>query len=157
MPVAWPGWVTLYTDANPSGWGAYARAWEGLATVRPWAGPRVEAWGAFVEGELDTTLAELRAIAEGVACVLAHWVRVDGIGVRTDSQAAIRVLEGRGPARRRPDLSRVVTELRHRLGPVRLRLSWVRGHLDPDSGAQAWLNNRADRLAARARAGPGRP
>lgn len=151
MADQWIGWVTLYTDANPDGWGAYARAHEGLEVIGG-GGPRVESRGAF-ESSLDSTAAECRAIIEGCRMVLGYWRGVDGIGVRTDSQAAILVLKHRAPPHRRPDLRQAQADLMEILGNVRHRLQWVKGHRHPSSSRQAWLNDRVDRHAAAARSG----
>ena len=150
---AWIGWITLYTDANPRAWGAYARGHEDLPRVGPQ--PRVEGSGSFGRRPLDVTLAECRAAIEGCRMALRYWQGVEGIGIRTDSQAAILVLEWPrlNAPHRRADLRAAQEEMRSVLGPVRHRMIWVKGHRDPGRDARAWLNHRADRRASAARGG----
>lgn len=154
MSSSFPTWVTLFTDANPHAWGAYARADQVLPRRNDLhTQPRVEGMGAFENSPLDVTLAECRAILEGYKMVLDYWEGVEGIGVRTDSQAAIRVLIFGAPRHRREDLRLVQEEAREILKGVKSRLRWVKGHQDPNLGnVRAWLNNRVDLRASRARA-----
>lgn len=152
---SYPTWVTLYTDANPHAWGAYARADAVLCRRNPdHLEPRVEGKGVFDASPLDMTLAECRAILEGYKMVLNYWEGVKGIGVRTDSQAAIKVLIFGAKPHRREDLRLVQEEARDILkGSIKSRLRWVKGHQDPYLGSvQAWLNHRVDRHASKARA-----
>ena len=95
-------WVTLYTDANPRGWGAWARADDDHPTH---CGEQIirQRWSGAFDASLDITAAESLAIVNGCRLVLATWVDVFGIGIKTDSQAAMNMLKFRAKGARRQD------------------------------------------------------
>ena len=150
----WLHWVTLYTDAgfHPVSGGTY-----GCRTRHSFPPFRTEISGALPKCA-DNNVAEMHAIVIGVENVLTTWARVDGVGVRTDSQAAQLALKFGAQPHRRDDFRQLQERLRLALkakelqqgSVVRIRIQWVRGH-QGNGTAQGWLNNRVDALARRAR------
>lgn len=142
-------WITLYTDANPRGWGAWARADDDHPTK---SGDRIirQTWSGGFDQRLDTTAAEALAIVNGCRLILATWVDVFGIGIKTDSQAAMTLLRFRAKGARRRDLQEIQAQMKSVLGSTIHRIQWVKGHRR-DGTVSAYLNNRVDALAAKHR------
>ncbi|MEO1087958.1 MAG: hypothetical protein AAFY88_27305 [Acidobacteriota bacterium] len=131
-PVPPGGFVSLFTDANPQGWGAYARA-EPTLLRQIGRGRFAEAGGVYVK-RMDMTAAESMAIVHGVRLTLATWPDAKGIGVRTDSRPAIRLLlASRG--HQRDELREIQGLLRQATHGVRVRFKWVAAHTGRDNFA----------------------
>lgn len=150
----WLHWVTLYTDAgfHPVDGGTY-----GCRTRHSFPPGRTEIHGKVPECA-DNNVAEIYAIVVGVEHVLATWGRVDGVGVKTDSQTALSVLKFGAAPHRRADFralqQRLDTALKMKAleqgSLVKIRIQWVKAHQGGQS-VQGWLNNRVDALARDAR------
>lgn len=150
----WLHWVTLYTDAgfHPVEGGTY-----GCRTRHSFPPGRTEIHGK-IEDCADSNVAEMYAIVIGVEHVLSTWGRVDGIGVKTDSQTALAVLKYGASQHRRPDFRALQERLQVALklkeveqgSTVKIRIQWVKGHQGSRT-TQGWLNNRVDALAREAR------
>lgn len=143
-------WITLYTDANPRGWAAWARASEDHPNAPGASGFRKLGSGR-IRGNSDSNRAEVIAIIRGLKMVLEHWTDITGVGIKTDSQFAVRLLawnaEDHGNAHWR-DLQTEFRKLCDEHG-IRTRIQWVKGHRT-DGSVQAYLNNHVDQLAASA-------
>jgi len=140
-------WVTLYADGgfHPEHGGTYAfRTRHSLPPIR------MEEHGSVVCA--DNNVAEMAAIVLGVERIVQTYERVDGLWIRTDSEAAILMLKPRAERHRRADMREWQERLRTIVEPRRIWLNfkWVQGHQKPGS-LQGWLNSRVDQLATRAR------
>lgn len=150
----WLHWVTLYTDAgfHPVEGGTF-----GCRTRHSLPPERTELFGK-IDVCADSNVAEIHAIVVGVEHVLSTWSRVDGIGVRTDSQTAQAVLKFGASPHRRADFralqERLCLALKAKTEEqgtlVKIRIQWVKGH-QGNRTTQGWMNNRVDALAREAR------
>lgn len=149
----WTHWVTLYTD------GSYHHERGGFYGFRVRHGIepyRIEDFGEVPDCP-DPNVAEMAAIVYGIQRILETYERVDGVGVKTDSQTAISVLKFGAHRHRRKDynvwqdlLREVLAEKERVQGSVvKVRIQWVKGHQGKGT-TQAWLNNRVDALARKA-------
>lgn len=151
----WAHWVTLYTDAgfHPVAGGTY-----GCRTRHRFPPLRTEIHGVVPHPCSDCNVAEMHAIVVGIEHVLTTWPRVDGVGVKTDSQTAQAILKFGARPHRRADFRALQERLQRALkakeseqgSVVKVRIQWVRGHQTNES-TSGWLNNRVDELARRAR------
>lgn len=94
----------------------------------------------------------------GIEKVLQTYDRVDGVGVKTDCQAAVDTLKFGAKPHRRGDFrvfqERLLEGLEKKSAeqgsPVKVRIRWVKGHQGKGT-TQGWMNNRVDQLAVKAR------
>ena len=140
----WANWCTLYTDASfagteKAGWGIWLRHGK--------PPERVQDWGSCA-GVYDNNVAEMVAIIRGVETALATWPELEGIGVKSDSRAALSWAKFGAPLHRRDDIRHLQTYLRKILGDrgCWIKCTWVRGHQWTGS-TQGWLNNAVDGLS----------
>jgi ribonuclease HI len=139
-------WATLYCDASfsPNDGGAWA-CW-----LRSDAGRDISK-GICPPHIIDSNLAEMHAVLEGIVRARSIWGNLAGILVKTDSQTAVNILKFRAPKHRRRDYAALQTHVVSALAPnVRIRMQWTPGHQHPDTTA-AWINDRVDNLARDAR------
>jgi ribonuclease HI len=139
-------WVTLYTDASfhqedGGSWACWLRSDLGRDISKGVCPPHV----------IDSNLAEMHAILEGITRARAIWGNLVGILVKTDSQTAVDVLKYRAPRPRRSDYAKIQKLVVEALAPnIMIRVRWTPGHQRPNTTA-AWINGRVDSLAREAR------
>jgi ribonuclease HI len=142
-------WVTCYTDASYSkrkggGWAVWLRSDLGRV-VREGHCPR------YVK---NSTHAELAAIFAGILLSVRTWGRsVVGITIYSDSEPAIHPILPDAPPARDPSMRRLQEKILDlaREEKIRLETRWVKAHLPASTSTAAYLNNKCDRLARKAR------
>lgn len=147
------GWVTCYADAG----------WEPRTRVGTWAYMirSADGWykksGICPEWVNCSSTAEMAAVIAGVYRALRVWPGVKGVGVRTDSQAAIHYLQFRPYLKQfnRRDWVPIRRMLHGVLNDYdcRIRFVHVKGHRPRHESNAARLNGNVDKLATMARAG----
>lgn len=138
-------WATIYTDAS----------WCPSTCTAGWA-----AWIRFDGGRLhyaDSGLsvgsnhAEVEAIVHAVEALLTSPYKPRGltaVGIKTDSTAAVNLLQFGAAISTDRDLRRLQTRFIQLCVDAKLgrKLTWVKGH-SPADGWPAFLNGKVDRLA----------
>lgn len=139
METKYPKWATLYTDASGTGgWAIWARYSEPPTRIT-------------ISGECeakDSTYVELYGIVQGVKLVKETWPSVEGIGVKCDSQAALKFASYNTPMSNRKDLRALQLELGKVLGETKIKCTWVKGHQE-GTEAKVYINNWCDENARR--------
>lgn len=163
----WGLWCTLYTDASNAGggrqgwaWGARARIDEQVTQIFE-VPVHLSGSGLSPEaGSEGSHLGELWAIAHGARMVLDAWPFVRGIGVRSDSQAAVEAVDGCGGrskfVKRSPnggprktavdDARKALHDLLAERG-VLVKAKHVHGHGRAEHAPQRAFNKQVDSLA----------
>jgi ribonuclease HI len=142
-------WVTCYTDASYSddaggAWAVWLRCDRGRLVRSGLCPPYVR----------EANAAELAAIFAGLHLAVTTWgSRVDGVSLRSDSKVALGHADPESKLSRNSALRRLQERVRSLLREHDLELDcrWVRGHQRVEAGTHAFLNDRCDRLAKRAR------
>lgn len=149
--------VDLYTDAGVS----TSKATRGLATwalvalVSGSSDPLFEASGTLRDKTPNSTVAELRAIANALHKLqrLGHIERGMTVRVFTDCMAAVERIEGRSTGRPKSPMAAATTAI-HKFAEVHgfnVRATWIKGHRPDDADEHARWNNRCDKLCRVAR------
>lgn len=149
----WHYWVTLYADASfhSDRGGAYG------FRVRSSEEPIRAEHSDVIPDCKDNNYAEMYAILQGIQYICDTYARVDGVGVRTDSQTACSLLKYQAPLHHRKDFAEIQKQVIALLAAksaqqgsvIRIKLEWVKGHQATNNG-KGWLNNRVDALARQA-------
>lgn len=134
-------YITLYADAGfkdgEGTYGVWARADNGRQT-----------WSGACPPEIDdNTLAEVYAICQGMHKALKRWPSTKGFYVRTDSQAAINILQKGGNGKKEVT-GRLYAAYRKMVddGGLDVRFRWVKGHQGTHT-TKGWINNKVDQMA----------
>lgn len=166
----WGLWCTLYTDASNAGggsqgwgWGARGRIADEVADIFGVSSHFTAAGASPEAGSEGSHLGEMWAVVHGVRAMMEAWPFIRGVGVRTDSFAAVSALSdcdvrttfrrqhpNGGPKRVAvDDVREALFEL---LAPRRLllRVKHVHGHDRAGEAPQRAFNRQADSLARRA-------
>lgn len=133
--------TTLYCDASwyqeerVGGWAVWLRSERG----------RIVRAGTVPDYCEHAYEAELAAIFAGVYLTTASWPDTSAIVVRSDCDAALKLMSGRNLPRHQGAhmLTSKISEIQK---SIRLLPKWVKGHQSGDS-TEAWINRKVDRLA----------
>jgi len=135
------GFVTVYTDASHKdgifSWGCYIKAEWGKSELH----------GICPDEITDINLAEAYAIGQSIYKSLKKWPGVKGFYVRSDSMNAIGMLK---TGTKNTVGARIKASVDSLTVGLVMDWKWIKSH-QRNSSIQAWVNNRADALARKAR------
>ena len=137
--------VTIYTDASyyrgQGKWAFFAKCRQGKLEMSGHANRRL----------CSSNSAEMYAICMAIWCCLRKWPGLQGFFINTDSLTCCQII---WPFRKSPQVSQAVKmfeKIERRIGNRWIRAKHVKGHQNMNGCVRAFLNNKVDGMARKAK------